>query len=467
MITNDLLEDLHKQLDSPIDSGLGKNSLGRCLNALSMVAYVSHVNIELEKIRDYSELSLDYNTIIIDFDKYLDKTYWENTNFIKYNFIQYYSPSMEEIKKFAELFQCNVKDCSYGNLSPTKFNDAIQQICLNDNLGICHIQCALHIGIKNMISLLKKIKENIENPQPHLFAELWDKMFFDYQDTFDEEMLEDYEKWKTDMGRRPNMQSLKDRQMQELVKLLKSDFLKFRPQPTKREIAGCQISIDENALEASCVLPDNIQEQCARLEYFAQWADKKKTMLILNNERLGKYLHEYLPQMADDGDSILEFALRTEAIHIDMAEQEHELARFLVKHEESIANELLTRYGDILNTCQKHLDPNIRKTFLNDYLRRMLFDKEIKDEAIKKLGGRSKNTFICQMIAALMNISVFQSSCNKHILAESLSEKITDVQVATLTKNIERAYNSNEGNLYKWTLKIADDLKTHPYNPNG
>ena len=334
MLTNELLEDLYNQLNSPIDCGMGNNSLSRCMYALTMVSYISYVNGELEKIKKISETTLDYDTIIIDFEKFLDESYWTNTYLIKYNFLLYHDPSFDDIKRFSELFQCNHEECSYGNFSPSSFNDAIQQICRDDNLGICHIQCALHIGINNLLSLLTKIKENIEHPQEHLFADFWDKFYYQFQEDYDEEILEKYNKWKKDLGQSPDLQRLRDRQMQELVKLLTSDFLQFRPIPTKREVEKCKIVIDKGALEIDCILPDNIVTQCAKFEYFASWADKNNTMLVLNSERLGKYLHEYLPKMEDDGKAILEYALRTYAIHKDMAELNPSLSTYLAHYKE-------------------------------------------------------------------------------------------------------------------------------------
>ena len=89
----------------------------------------------------------------------------------------------------------------------------------------------------------------------------------------------------------------------------------------------------------------------------------------------------------------------------------------------------------------------------------------MKDEARKKLSGGSRNTYMCEIVAALKNVNVFKIDCDKHDLAIALGEKISDVKVTTLTKNIERKYNSNDGLLYHWTKRIIDELKTQPYNP--
>ena len=186
----------------------------------------------------------------------------------------------------------------------------------------------------------------------------------------------------------------------------------------------------------------------------------------MNYEKLGQYIYKnYSKLKYSDIDAIVDFDNTIELVNEDIAEMMPRLKQHLKNYEENMVNELLKECSAILNTCQKYLDKGIRRNILHDYLKKLLFDKEMKDEARLKLLRSSRNTYICELVAALKNMDVFRIDCDKHDLAKSLHEKITIVKEENLAKYIERAYNAREGTIYNWTKKIIDDLKGQQDNP--
>ena len=204
--------------------------------------------------------------------------------------------------------------------------------------------------------------------------------------------------------------------------------------PTKRETEKCRIVIDKGALEIDFILPDDITAQCAKFEYFASWADKNNTMLVLNRERLGRYLHEYISKMEDDGEAILEYALKTEAIHKDMADQNPSLTPYLAQHEDdeetglSIARQ--SKLDEIIGILKKG-DWKKPATAENiELLLNVVFGKDtsLLDEgdvdkcekiwALVEGGGGNRMVIIPAILAGFLNDENLLTGSPKEILAE-------------------------------------------------
>ena len=246
--------------------------------------------------------------------------------------------------------------------------------------------------------------------------------------------------------------------------MLNSGFFRFYDSITGADVRNRKLIITEDDLPVGKTISENLPAECAKLEKFIEW--KGEHVIALNYEKLGKYIYKnYNNFEIDDIDVIVEFDKTMDAIHEDMASLKPQLKQYLKGYEEEQVNVLLNECSDILNTCKIHLAKDINDSFLYIYLKRLLFNKEMKDEARKKLSGQSRNTFICEIVAVLKNAKIFKVECDKHDLARSLSEKITRIQLDTIVKNIERAYNSNEGTLYHWTMKNIEELKKESSNP--
>ena len=215
-------------------------------------------------------------------------------------------------------------------------------------------------------------------------------------------------------------------------------------------------------------MPENIDEQCARFDYFVRWADEGKNILILDGKRMGKYLYRNYQQLTDEEkEAVVRLDVMLDQIHEDMAEHDLNLKPYLKRYEENMINGLIKDCALILNSCQPYLKDGLRSTFLREYLSMLLYDEDMKQEAREKLlSSKTRNKYLCQMIAALNCFYVFKADVVKADLARSLYPHFENkTNFESTLENIERFERKREGALYNWTKKIIDDLKEHPYNP--
>ena len=344
-----------------------------------------------------------------------------------------------------------------------------------------------------MLKLLGEIKEKVEHPKPHQFVKIWEEVYEDEKDTTS---WKSYTEWKEE-NEGCKVEDLKRQQLYAIFKLLDSGFFRLYNSITGADVKRRKLIITEDDLPIGSTIPENMSVECAKFEKFSEW--KGEYILTLNYEKLGQYLYKnYFKLELEDLINIVAFDKTIDEINEDIAKEKTSLSQYLKGYEDNIINpfdktineinediakektslsqylkgyedniinQLFNDCSEILNTCQKHLANDFRPSFLKDYLQMLLLDKEMKVEARKKLMGASRNTYICEMIAALKNCRVFRIDCDKNDLANSLCEKITNVEVATLEKYIERFYNANEGPLYEWTKKNIDDLKAQSGNP--
>jgi len=436
-------------------------ALYRRLYALSILAYMRELNEKLSDLCKKLDTSLDVNALVIQYDKYFNREYWYKSWLLNCGVNLAGDITTLDINMTTEYFPIDIKEYVFTQDMADTFKSSMGHLCDEDRLNERSLQYALNKGLKTMLSLLSDIRKKAQTPPSYLFKKFWEEEIIGMVDKND--YIKTYTKWKEDHGD-INFQNLQDKQTQILVKFLSSDFLKHRPIPTKGEISRCKLSIKEDSLEYGYVLPNNIQEQCARLEFFVKWKDNNQYILGLDYEKIGKYIYEHYSDSWEGIYALAEFDILLDAIHEDMASVKPQLKQYLKGYDEEQANVLLKECADILNTCQKHLAEDVNDSFLFIYLKRLLFNKEMKEEARKKLSGQSRYTYICEIVAVLKNARIFKLECDKHDLAQSLREKITSIQLDTITKNIERAYNSNEGTLYRWTMDNIEGIKNEAAN---
>lgn len=293
---------------------------------------------------------------------------------------------------------------------------------------------------------------------------MWEKTV----ETFcSEDWQKEYDEWKDEYDG-VTFDQLKEKQIQEIVLFLKTTFLRYRPAPTRGDINRCQIDIQKDAFNDAYEMPENIDEQCARFDYFVRWADEGKNILIFDGKRMGKYLYRNYQQLTDEEkEAVVRLDVMLDLIHEDMAEHDLSLKPYLKRYEENMINGLIKDCALILNSCQPYLKDGLRSTFLREYLSMLLYDEDMKQEAREKLlSSKTRNKYLCQMIAALNCFYVFKADVVKADLARSLYPHFENkTNFESTLENIERFERKREGALYNWTKKIIDDLKAHPYNP--
>ena len=183
-------------------------------------------------------------------------------------------------------------------------------------------------------------------------------------------------------------------------------------------------------------------------------------------EKLGQYIYKnYRKFEYTDTENIVRLDKTLDVIHEDMAHLKPELEKYLKGYEEKKVNDLINECTDILLTCQDYLAANLKPSIFKEYLEKLLFDKELKEEARKKLSNASRNTYICHIVAAMKNALIITIDSTKQELASSLHERLDNVLVSTLEKNIERAYNARKGPLYEWTKNHVDEIIKNNMNP--
>lgn len=462
---NSDLEYLHRVIDSAMNGSFSATPVYLRLFRLSLLSLIQSINIELDQMSDELDVSVMLEGTSIDFDKYLDAKYWDSilllddgVNMYKAMGIDINNISLQrEINLLTDYFPNGVEGYRITQDLIDSFKNSMHQLCDMDKLGNREVIFSLTFGLSYMLTLLSRIKNKVEHPKPHQYKKVWEEI---YETEDDATHRQSYIDWKEE-NEGYKAGDLKRQHIYEIYLLLESGFFRFYNSITGADVKNRKLKITEDDLPLGCNISETLAAECAKFEKFFEW--KEDYIVSLDYEKLGQYIYKNFSKFdSDDFGRIVAFDKTVDKINEDMAALKPSLAKYLKGYEDTIVNQLFEDCSSILKTCQKHLNKDIRPTFLQDYLRKLLFDKDMRDEARKKLSGSSRNTYICEIVAALKNARIFKVDCDKNDLAKSLSEKITTVQVANLAKYIERSYNDNGGALNRWTKKIVEDLKQKP-----
>lgn len=467
---NSDLEYLHRVIDSAMNGSVSATPIFSRLFRLGLLSLIQSINIDLDQMNNDLDVSVMLEGTSIDFDKYLDDKYW-NDNFLLDDGINMYKAFgidintltfQKEINLLIDYFPNGVEGYHITQDLIDTFKNSMHQLCDMDKLGNREVVFSIAFGLTYMLTLLSKIKDKVEHPKPHQYKKVWEEI---YEKNDNTTFRQSYIDWKEEMEGYKTA-DLKKQQIYEIYRLLESGFFRHYKNITGADVKNRKLIITEDDLPVGCSISESLPTECAKFEKFFEW--KEDFIICLNYEKLGQYIYKnYFQLELSDTRNVVEFDKTVDKINEDMAVLKPNLAKYLKSYEDTIVNQLIKDCSSILNTCQQYLVKGIRPTFLQDYLRKLLFDKDMRDEARKKLSGASRNTYICEMVAALKNARVFKADCDKNDLAKSIGEKITTVQVANLAKYIERSYSDNDSALNRWTKKIVEDLKQEPNIFNG
>lgn len=289
---------------------------------------------------------------------------------------------------------------------------------------------------------------------------LWDEVLERYGC---EELLHDYHEWKEENGKL-SFEDLKARQKQEIYKLLMSGFFRHCHSPTGANVKQRSLIITEDDLEVGSEIPNFLAVECAKFERYFVW--KGDSILILDYEKLEHYIRKKRNGLTKtDMINIAAFDMRLDLLHNDMAKLKPQLTQHLKGYEENLVMKMKAVCQEVLNVCKEYLNNKVRANILKDYVEMLLFDEGMKEEARRKLKGRSMKKFICEMVAALRWFDIFRHDVTPQMLASVMSKKFEGVASKTLQTYIEKFYNAREGRLYVWTKANIEQLKVAPYNP--
>ena len=277
---------------------------------------------------------------------------------------------------------------------------------------------------------------------------------------------QDYRNWKVE-HEGYGYQRLEDWRSQEIVRLLMSGILKKAPAPTGREVKERSVVIDIDALEVGTSLPENLDVLCAQLSPFVFWTGQKKEILMVDYERMDKYLLRHQADITEDARYAYDyFDTIVNLIQEDMALLKPQLAKYLKNYDENLLERSRKECIDVVNACQPLLKANIRTDLLGDVVRKLLDDKRIGEEVQTKLCSiKTRNKYLCELVAALDCFGIFKPEVNKRTLAKTLSQEMDSVSITSAEYYIKMVQGAKDHKLYLWVKENIEDLKAHEYNP--
>lgn len=277
---------------------------------------------------------------------------------------------------------------------------------------------------------------------------------------------QDYRNWKVE-HEGYGYQRLEDWRSQEIVRLLMSEILKKAPAPTGREVKERSVVIDIDALEVGTSLPENLDVLCAQLSPFVFWTGQKKEILMVDYERMDKYLLRHQADITEDARYAYDyFDTVVNLIQEDMALLKPQLAKYLKNYDENLLERSRKECIDVVNACQPLLKANIRTDLLGDVVRKLLDDKRIGEEVQTKLCSiKTRNKYLCEVIAALDYFGIFKAEAVRRTLAKTLSQNMVSVSIGSADDYIKKFQSAKSGVLFEWMKENLEDLKAHEYNP--
>lgn len=451
---NQEIEDLHSLLTSPVRSR--GNALFNRLQAWSILTAFNRVNRELEALNLELDTSINLDAIEIDFEKYCNVENWQQ---YKIQDVIKTDKEKEGIRTEINLMSDYLPNGVEGyQITPDvlgTFRQAMHQLCNEDRISTFSLQRTLDNAFGHMLTLLIELHNKVFNPEPHQYAKLWVSLTDMYVDT---EYIEKYHEWHQDLGT-PTIDDLKAKQRQEIYELLKTGFLRYAKTPTGREVKNRTTKISEDDLEVGCTIDSNLETECAKLDRMVEW--KGDSILVINYERLGQYIYKNYKQLnEDDIYNIIDFDHTLDLIHEDMAKIKPGLSQYLKRYQEQQDEELLNDLKKIFVPFKEYLKDDIKPILIDEYLEKLLFDSEFKEEAKKKLRSSSKKKYCSTVVLALSFCHIFKPEFNNSNddLASALRKGLDWDNKGTLYDYLRDSKNSNQA-LNSWTSHQMDELK--------
>lgn len=455
---NEEIEQLHQLIASPPDAVA--TGLFSRLYAWGILSLFNRVNNELETLSEQFDTSIDLDVIGINFEKYCDIDYW----------IPYWSkppqrnwPSENHqtaINRMTDYLPNGQEGYMVTPEVLDSFRMAMHQLCDEDRISARSLGYALNKSIDTIQQLLFELHNKVLNPKPHLYEKLWVTLCDTY---YEYEPDEKYHEWYQETGA-PTLDDLKAKQRQEIYRLLKSGFFRFAQRPTGGEVKRRKLVIGEDDLEVGSEIDKDFETECAKFDRYIEWEDN--CILKINYERLGQYIYKNY-QKFDEEEliNITDFDVTMDLIHDDMAKLKPGLAKHLKRYQEHQDEALLNDCKKVFEPFKNYLKDDIRQTLIDEYLEKLLFDSELKEEAKKMLSGQSKKKYCTSIVIALSFCNIFKPQYNnsKDDLSTALNKGLEWHNKGTFKDYLNDTEN-HRANLTRWTSSIMDDIKEHPFS---
>jgi len=439
----DLIENFNRKFDriSPIT---------KRLSAINIIVEASILHMELEDIKEKMKSKLSEEIAELDLDKLCESgdVFSFPEDFIEWNYFDC-PDNMSDILNNLVNYLPPGDELMFKNGECVPLINGVKLLCSKkgwSSMGIymaySEVLSALHIS-------LCQIRDNLRDLDPKLYQDYWR----DFNEKFITNAAEDLEEWLI-VNKNPDLNRLKDKRAQELLKLLNTGIFDYTRKPNQREINECKIVISQDSLEYGTKLSDDIGAKCAG---FSEFVEVKGDIYCLNCEKLGEYLYKNFYRIDKESKAQLaNFNKVLNILQIEMANILPKLQKFLGKDRKKEQEVVFKNTMDVLSTCKEHLSKNIDDDALEKIFSKLL-NSELNEELIKKLQGQSKYTTPCRIIAAIKNIpGLFKSNITWNDIACSMSKAIKNkkMQIDSLERYLEGAANER-GRIYDKTEEIA------------
>lgn len=452
------IEYLLKLIETPpIDA---RNDLYFRMYAWSILTMFNKVNQELEEINTQLDTSLNLDAVSLDFDNFYDHNFWDSIRFFqKLKKREEPEENRTEINRMTDYLPNGEKDYLVTPEVLDSYKTAMHQLCDEDKISSSALMYALSKGYSNLRRLLSEIRTKVMNPKPHLYKKLWEDELSKHMGN---EYVTSYNSWMQD-EREPSLEQLKSRQKQIIFQFLNTGFFRFCNMPTGSDVKKCKLKINEDDLEYGTPIPNDFPIECARFEKFFEW--KENHIIVLNYEKLGQYIYKNYNKIDGyDLSHVNDFDRTMELIHEDMAKLKPSLAKYLKRYRENQDEELLNDCKKIFAPFKAYLQDSLRQTLIDEYLEKLLFDSDLKEEAIKNLRGQSIKKFCCSIVLALSYCNIFKPKYNNSNidLGAALNTGLDWHNKDTFIRYLKKP-EINSKALRSWTSNIMDELKEHPF----
>lgn len=437
------------------------SAMTRRLMAIGVVTELFQLNKQLENLCLRLESEISVEDAEIDFDDWLTNNNWINGRGI-FDIVSYHPQDNKDtvINHMTDYLPLGKDGYSFTPEQADTFKTCMHQLCDDEKVGARDIIYAINESIEHTIQLLNEVKRKKTNIPPYLFEDYWYSFVSDYVENIP--VIDIYEHWKEEHDD-PDIDMLKDKQMQEILVLLKSGFLSHAAIPTRREIRNSVITINKDAFDRNTIIPEGVDLECARLSKFVEW--KEDTILTINYEKLGRYIYKHHKDLTDkEKRSIAHFDMIMDLIHEDMAKLNSKYKVYLKNFEGDEMQLIFDDCVKILNACNVHLVDGIVDDFFDKILHYVMYG-EMKNELKAKLKGASRMTTLCAMLAACKNSGkVFKFTVISDDLATSLSTVVEKPSKESLKRYIDNGSANYKARIY---VNTEAAIKEYTNRKNG
>jgi len=267
MNINDRIKNLKNIIEISYSNYNQINHLSKRLLLFGTILDFQQINKLLEDLSIKLDTELDNEVSTIDFDKWLETDWYQ------------YFESSELILDENSLTNhpTIISPCSIPEMTGEELKTLLLSV------------------IKRTRTLLREIKKKIN----HIPDSQYEKYWFDLRNSYKKRCKGkyNYEDWK-DKQEIVDLETLKDKQMQEILAVLKTGVFSYTTKPSKRQINNSIIKINLDSLESRTEISDEIYVECARMSAFTQ--SMEQGVCQLNYKKLGKYIFKHHDQFTKE-----------------------------------------------------------------------------------------------------------------------------------------------------------------------